>query len=210
VGHAPFRRVGAILICIAFAAGAAETHSPLETGIFEQLNRLRTNPASYIPVLRQELRYYHGNVVEIPGRPDLITSEGVRPVDEAIRFLESNHSLEGHLTLSKGLSRAAAGHVSDSGRLGLVGHTGSYGSTFGARLSRYGTWSGEIGEEIGYGPSTAQDVISGLLIDDGVADRGHRKSLLDPAWRYVGIACGPHALYGMMCVIDFAVDYHDR
>ena len=48
------------------------------------------------------------------------------------------------------------------------------------------------------------------LIDDGVANRGHRKSLLDPRWRYVGIACGLHARYRTVCVMDFASSYKAR
>jgi uncharacterized protein YkwD len=40
-----------------------------------------------------------------------------------------------------------------------------------------------------------------LLIDDGVADRGHRRNIYDASARVVGIACGPHPRYGTMCVI---------
>ena len=47
------------------------------------------------------------------------------------------------------------------------------------------------------------------LVDYGVEDRGHRQNLLNPAWRYVGIACGPHTVYGTMCVMDFAASYRD-
>lgn len=202
-----------LVFAIAFAAlatGAAQALSPLETGLLRTLNRLRDNPAGYIPVLRQERQYYQGKIVEVPGQPDLITQEGVRPLDEAIRALQAIRSPRGRLTLSVGLSRAAAEHVRDMGRIGLLGHDGSDGSHFAVRLDRYGTWSGEIGEAIGYGPNNARDMITDLLIDDGVPDRGHRKNLLDPTWHYVGIACGPHARYGTMCVIDFAVNYRDR
>ena len=52
-------------------------------------------------------------------------------------------------------------------------------------------------------------VMSQLLVDDGVADRGHRQSLLNPAWRFVGIACGGHSVYGGMCVLDFAVGFEE-
>jgi uncharacterized protein YkwD len=52
--------------------------------------------------------------------------------------------------------------------------------------------------------------VQGLLIDDGVADRGHRRNLLDPAVRVAGIACGRHAAYGTMCVIDLAGGYAER
>lgn len=188
---------------------AAQTRSPLDRGVFEALNQLRANPSSYVAVLEEKRRYFRGNRIEIPGQPDLITHEGVRPLDEAIRFLAPMHSGLTRLTLSTGLSNAAADHVRDSGGLGLIGHNGSDGSSFETRLRRYGSWYGEIGEDISYGPDAAREVISELLIDDGVPGRGHRKSLVNPAWNFVGIACGPHSRYGVMCVIDFAATYRD-
>ena len=47
-----------------------------------------------------------------------------------------------------------------------------------------------------------------LLIDDGFANRGHRKRLLDPSFRVAGIACGDHKL-GAMCVITLAGGFND-
>jgi len=184
---------------------AAPPESPLEPGIFKTLNQFRADPAGYIAVLRQQRRYYRGDLLEIPGQPDLLTREGVRPLDEAIAALRSMHADLGRVALATGLSRAAADHVIETGRRGLISH-----GDFEKRIERYGTWSGEIGEDITYGPREAREVIINLLIDDGVADRGHRRSLLDPRWRYVGIACGFHARYGTICVMDFASNYQDR
>jgi uncharacterized protein YkwD len=193
------------IVCAAPGIAAAQTLSPLEPGILKILNQFREDPAGYAAVLRQQRPYYHGDLLEIPGQPDLLTREGVRPLDEAIAALESMHASLGRVALSAGLSRAAADEVLDSGRRGLIDH-----GDFEKRIARYGTWSGAIGENIGYGAREAREVIVDLLIDDGVANRGHRKSLLDPRWRYVGIACGFHARYGTMCVMDLASNFQDR
>jgi uncharacterized protein YkwD len=198
------------IACAAVSVTAAQEVSPLEPGILKSLNQFRADPASYVPILRERRQYYKGNRLQIAGKPDLITQEGVRAVDEAIGLLESIHGGRGGVALSAGLSRAAADHVLDTGSRGSTSHAGSDGSNFAKRIARYGTWSGEIGEDISYGAREAREVIVELLIDDGVANRGHRKSLLNPAWRYVGIACGPHAVYGTMCVMDFASAYEDR
>jgi uncharacterized protein YkwD len=186
---------------------AAQLPPPLEPGILKALNRLRTDPADYSAVLKQQRRYYQGNILAIPGQIDVLTQEGVRPLDEAIAALRSMRAGPGLVSISAGLSRAAADHARDTGRHGLMSHAGTDGSDFMKRIERYGTWSGAIGEDIAYGASDARDVITQLLIDDGVANRGHRESLLDPRWRYVGIACGVHARYGTVCVMDFAASY---
>ena len=68
-------------------------------------------------------------------------------------------------------------------------------------------WVDEVGQLF---PREAREVITDLLIDDGVTNRGHRHSLLDPRWRYVGIACGVHANYRTVCVMDFASSYLGR
>jgi hypothetical protein len=189
-----------LIFGIAFALNA-----PLESEILKALNQFRADPAGYAAVLREQHRHYHGNILERPGQPDLITREGVLALDEAISALESIHTGRDRVSLSNGLSRAAADHVLESGRRGLISH-----GDVERRIARYGTWSGAIGEDITYGPRVAREVIANLLVDDGVADRGHRRSLLDPRWRYVGIACGFHARYGTMCVLDFASNYQDR
>jgi uncharacterized protein YkwD len=202
--------IRAWLVCgILIAApgiAAAQVLSPLESGILKTLNEFRGDPAGYAAVLKEQRQYYRGDLLEIPGHTDLLTQEGVRPLDEAIAALEAaKHSNLGRVSFSTGLSHAAADHVLDTGRRGLISH-----GDFEGRINRYGTWSGAIGENISYGPREGREVIVGLLVDDGVANRAHRKSLLDPRWRYAGIACGFHARYGTMCVIDLAANYQDR
>ena len=62
-------------------------------------------------------------------------------------------------------------------------------------------------ENLAYGPERARDVVMGLIIDDGVPDRGHRRNIFDPRLRVIGVACGPHEVYGSMCVMDYAGEY---
>jgi hypothetical protein len=108
------------------------------------------------------------------------------------------------------MSLGAADHVRDQGRQGGTGHTGHDRSTAASRVSRYGRWVGLISENIQYGRGSPGDVVADLLIDDGVLDRGHRRNALDPSIHVAGVACGPHATYGHMCVIVHAADFSER
>jgi uncharacterized protein YkwD len=70
-------------------------------------------------------------------------------------------------------------------------------------MRRRGIAHRSMGEAISYGAAGLQVVID-LIVDDGVPDRGHRHAILNPIYREVGIAIGPHRRYGTMCVMDFA------
>lgn len=185
---------------------ATDNRVALESEILKELNFARQNPQKYASLLEQLKPFYNGNYFERPGEITLITKEGVKAVDEAIRFLKKVDPIA-PLSYSAGMSRAAMDHVQDQGRKGAFGHNGSDGSQPADRVNRYGKWRSIIGENVFYGRNNAQDIVVGLIVDDGVPGRGHRDNIFNPKYRVVGIACGDHKTYGTMCVIDFAGDF---
>ncbi len=110
----------------------------------------------------------------------------------------------GPLSPSPALTRAAADHARDQSQSGATGHRGSDGTSVAERVARYGSWQTCIGEVIAYGFGTGAEVVSQLLIDDGVASRGHRTNLLRPQFRHVGIAAAPHPNLRHVVVIALA------
>ncbi len=165
------------------------------------INLARTDPAAYAQRLRTHRRLYDGEVFREPGAIPIRTEEGVAAVDEAIAFLERQTPLP-PLATNDILRRAAADHVADQGPRGLLGHAGSGGSTFIDRIVRHGGPAAG-GENISYGSETGEAVVIQLIVDDGVADRGHRTNIFRPGYVSAGAACGPHTAYRYMCVIDF-------
>lgn len=198
------------LLALAVSTTAAQSPSPLESSILKLINGLRGDPAAYAATFRDQRRYYRGNLFSLPGQVSIQTQEGVRAFDEAVAALRSVHGPLGVLSVSPGLVRSASEHARDTGSRGITGHQGSGGSTLSERISRFGDWFGAIGENISYGEADPQAVVWQLLIDDGVPNRGHRKSLLDPRWRFIGIACGPHSAWRHTCVLDLAVAYREK
>ncbi len=180
-----------------------------EKEVYVELNRARTDPKQYAENLKELRKFYRGSMLELPGETRIMTREGVAAVDEAIDFLERARPI-GPLKVSKGMSLAARDQVKDQAATGEIGHDGSDGSSPGKRLNRYGSWAGSYGENISYGQNTARQIVMQLLIDDGVEGRGHRKNIFTPHFNIAGVACGKHARYRFMCVIDFAGAYTEK
>lgn len=170
--------------------------------VLAEINLARTQPRFYANLLREFRKNYQGNYYMLKGSSTRIhTSEGVRAVDEAIKVLSALKPVPA-LTWSNGLAAAASELAEEQGRSGATGHGGSRGMQ--ERIERQGTWRGQIGENIGYGPEKPRDMVMQLIIDDGVPNRGHRKNTFSTAFRTAGAAWGTHPNFGSMCVIDFA------
>jgi len=183
--------------------------SPVEAGVIDELNLARVDPKSYIKYLREYRALIHGGVYERPGKVGIQLQEGTRAVDEAMAFLERQAPL-GALAASRGLSAAAKAHALEQGKSGATGHSGADGSSPFDRMNRYGKWSGTAGENISYGAGDARGIVIQLIVDDGVASRGHRANIFMAAFKVVGVGVGPHPKYGAVCVQDFSAEYEER
>jgi uncharacterized protein YkwD len=176
------------------SSSATDSERVSATAVIRELNLARQNPNLYATFVAES-------------RPFHMIEHG-RAVDEAVRFLKKTRPLQ-PLTLSSGMSRAAADHCAEQVD-GQLGHDGSRRSTPGDRISRYGSWSATWGENISYSRQSAREVVLALIIDDGIRSRGHRKNIFNPKFNYAGAAFGPHARYRTVCTIDFAGGYAER
>lgn len=182
--------------------------TPVEQELFRELNLVRSDPASYADYLVEWRQYFVGKQLKRPGEIILITREGAEAFDEAIEFLRNQEPMP-PLKLSPGLSQAARAQVQDQ-KDGATGHVGSDGSQPWERMTRYGEWQGQVAENISYGGYTARGVVIQLIVDDGVPDRGHRVNMFAPVYQVVGVACGEHAVFRDMCVMDYAARYTEK
>ena len=159
------------------------------TAVLDEINLARTNPRQYAQFIFTDA--------------DARSKIDPRAMREAVNFLNHARPLP-PLGYSTGLSMGAMAHVIDQGGAGTTGHDGTDRSTPWKRMARFGKWTGTAGENISYGVSDARQIVIGLIVDSGVAGRGHRKNLFLRDFGVVGVACGAHARWGTMCVMDFA------
>jgi uncharacterized protein YkwD len=179
---------------------SAEFLAAAEQDVLQEMNKVRANPKEYAQ------RYIS------PLLPDYDGKEGKAAIKECIAELSAHSGGLPALEASWGLTRAARAHAADQARTGAVGHGGSDGSDMQSRIKRQGELSGTygIGENISYGYRTGRDIVIQLLIDDGVASRGHRKNILNADFTQTGIGFDAHPKYGAMCVIDYAYGFKDK
>lgn len=156
------------------------------------MNLARQFPSYYVSLLDRQLESFL-NDKEMPIGDDVIyeTNEGRPAWKEARAFLQNQRPLP-PLELHPGLVQAATDHALDLAQHAIFGHTGSDKSTFSERILRYcKKGQGAMAEIIGAdfvmaGRNNAELTVLGLIVDDGVVDRGHRKTIFSPDYRFVG------------------------
>ncbi|NET07820.1 MAG: hypothetical protein F6K16_24565 [Symploca sp. SIO2B6] len=197
------------------------TLSPLEQGVFDELNFARTNPKRYAVFLTDQKQYFYSNYLNLRGETvDL--NRRVNAVNKAIISLEDQPTLP-PLSISTGMSRANRDHVSNQGRSGkYVGHTDADSSGTGARLRRYGSvgchpsYDEDEFENIVYFDQsmhrgvvpTSRAVVMEMLITYRPRQTGNPTNLFNKDFQVTGVACGSHSDFiPNMCVITYANGY---
>lgn len=178
-------------------------YDKLRSDLYEEHNKLRTNPSSYIKILEEDMLNFKNNILLRPGNIAIQTYEGKLAYEEAIQFLKTQKSLN-PLNRSEHLENAAQLHAKDSGENGLVSHEGSDGRNLSERIEEQCEWSNIIGENIDFNSKTAVHVIISLLVNDGVSGRSHRAHLFNANYNFIGIGVNAHKIYGNIVVIKYA------
>jgi len=200
-------------ILLPSVASAQTGTTPLERALVAEVTRMRADPAAWARHIEAMLPRFSGSTYADPDGRHIATEEGPAAVREAIAALRAAPKLS-PVTLETGLVEAARAHVRDLGPKGARGHIGTDKSKPIDRMMRHGRCLGISLETIAYGPSlgaapevAAREIVAQLLIDDGVPARGHRNALLYANLGAAGGACGPHAKWRSMCVLDLAREF---
>jgi uncharacterized protein YkwD len=197
-----------VVASVCAADEAATFLDEQERKIISELNLARTNPKKYVELLKGLRMRYDGKLYQ-RGNAKVRTMEGVKAVDDAIAFVAKVKPLK-PLRASKGMSQAAGEHAAEQAATGGTGHAGKNGSQVGDRVNRHGNWRYRVGENISYGNGSPRDMVLQLIVDDGVANRGHRKNIFEKRYKVVGVGIDKHPRYGHVCVTTYAGDYKEK
>lgn len=198
------------VFCIVLATQAQDKNFPeIPLDVFE-----KANTAKEVGYLTDEEKrvIYLVNLARIDGNlfaktylAKHIKENKLDASTEALKtLLQDLRSTQSDILLpTEKLSEAACFHADDTGQKGLVQHDSSDGTTFAKRIRRY-VKGGAIAENCSYGYETAEGILMQLLIDENIPSRGHRKNILNPTYKFLGVCIRPHARWKFTCVQDFS------
>lgn len=85
-----------------------------------------------------------------------------------------------------------------------MGHNTSSGKKYNQRVDSLMNTYFFVKENCQYGYQKGLDILIDLMIDEGINDLGHRKTLLDAKLKYIGCSIEYHKKYRYNCVMEFA------
>ncbi|MFE2276648.1 CAP domain-containing protein [Streptomyces sp. NPDC059454] len=114
------------------------------------------------------------------------------PVAEVVELVNAERAEAGcsPVKVNTTLTRAAQDHSEDMAASGTMSHTGSDGSSPGDRITRAGySWS-TYGENVAYGYSTPEQVMTGWMNSPG-----HKENILNCAFKEIGVGLAQPGSY---------------
>ncbi len=157
-----------------------------ENEMVKEINLLRSNPAGYIPYVEQYIRDIKSGKAFGSS-----TTAAYELIDELKRTPPLSI-----LQTTDCLYQAARKHGEEAVRKGSSDHQGIDGSWPWDRVKRSCANMQDGNENLVGGPSNIREAVMLLLVDDGISNRGHRKTLLNKDWKYV--ACYKSGKVGQM------------
>jgi LysM repeat protein len=160
--------------------------TPEEMKMVEEVNAIRRNPAGYIVNVEQYIKNLEksgNNKTAIAAARELITELFAMPVLSTLQPLECIYSSGKKFGI-------------EQRKRGVAEHQGVDGSMPWDRIMQACPSLKDGNENLVGGPADIREAVMLLLVDDGIPSRGHRRTLLQPNWRY--IACHKMGQVGSM------------
>lgn len=189
--YLPLLVLSALLIFACDNGSNSSDASAEELAVLSEMNYARTKPKEYVTERLEPLKSSY-------------TGSKLSSLNELISEMNSMSTLPAY-EWGDGLYKAAKEWVETQGPTGEFSHD----TNWSGRIKKYCN-CGAVAENLSAGYNKAVDIVIQLLVDDGVASRGHRKNILSSSYTHAGAAIGSHKTYKYMCCIDFAGGYSEK
>lgn len=178
--------------------------------IINEINKCRSNPKSYIQLIKNTSKCFFGKVLKLPDKPGIMTNEGIDAFNEASNFLSKMKSLN-QMTYSAGLSHIAHDFIkdlqtsedldSDENIINLQNIIDKYGNIIELKDLKY---------YLEFAPSSPEMFVLSLIVCDGDPNRTMRKTLFENYFNFVGVASGQNFLYDNVTAVFFAHNFNEK
>ena len=166
--------------------------------VIQELNTLRTNPKIYANYLEEEMKYFQGNLLKLPGEnSSLRTQEGPAAYQEAINFLLNVKPVP-PIDMHTSLFKIANDYLKDARN---VSYDNLETLDIDKYIQNYGTFQGKFSRMMDFGGTTPRRVITNLVTCDGDQTRGYRLSLFSKDFKFIGVASGPYPTYNRFTIL---------
>ena len=174
-----------------------------ERQLIDEVNALRTNPATWAAKINASKTYFEGNIWKHPNsKAGIKTNEGPAAYEEAIRALKQTPKVDA-LVPSKGLCRIAEEFLREYQK------DANANVEMDSVIDKYGKFTGNFRRLVEFGGINAEQSIINLVVSDGDKDRGHRQALLADNLTRIGVAHGEHGTYRNCSVIVMASTFEN-
>lgn len=153
-----------------------------EKDMVKEINLIRSNPKGYIPIIEAYIQEQEASLSQVVSGKQYIKDE-IKTAKELIKELKNTDAMP-ILQPHEGVYKAAQVHGDEGKRKGRLDHVGKDGKWPWDRIKAYAGFNNG-GENLVGGLQDVRKSVIVLLIDSGIPNRGHRKALLNPAWKYV-------------------------
>ncbi len=151
-----------------------------EKNMIKEINLVRSDPTGYIPLVNE----YREQVKRTTFTDANFAKEELRAIEDLIRELQLMSPIA-ILQPRETLHNTAKAHGNEMKARNKTGHVGNDNSYPWDRITRDDPSLEDGNENLVGGPDEVRKSVMLLLVDSGIPGYGHRKTLLNPTWKYV-------------------------
>lgn len=164
-----------------------------ENRMVDEINLIRQDPTGYVKIVNEYIAQMEKDKAEGIGFSNV--DDEIATAHELIAELNNTPKLS-FLEPHQGIYNAAVSHGNEGKAKGSLDHQGSDGKWPWDRVKAAAPECSDGNENLVGGSSDVRQSVMMLLVDSGLPGRGHRKTILNPAWTRV--ACYSVGQVGQM------------